>query len=87
MPGGESARQPSDDLAAGLVPAPKVKICGITDPADAELSVELGAWAIGMIFYEGSPRSCSMEQAGVICAALRRRAELCGVFVNARCRG
>jgi len=82
-PGGESSRQPSNDPAAGLVPAPKVKICGVTDPADAELSVELGAWAIGMIFYERSPRSCSLEQAGVICASLRRRSELCGVFVNA----
>ena len=50
---------------------------------DAELSVELGAWAIGLNFYDASPRSCSLEQAGVICAALRRRVELCGVFVNA----
>jgi len=82
-PAGESSRQPSDEIAAASAPATKVKICGITDPADAQLAVELGAWAIGMIFYEGSPRSCSLEQAGVICAAQRRRAELCGVFVNA----
>ena len=61
----------------------KVKICGITNLADAELAVELGAWAIGMIFYEGSPRSCSLEQAQQITAALRRKVELCGVFVNA----
>ena len=36
-----------------------------------------------MIFYEGSPRQCSIEQALQIAAALRRRVELCGVFVNA----
>jgi phosphoribosylanthranilate isomerase len=63
--------------------APRVKICGITNLPDAELAVELGAWALGMIFYEGSPRQCSPAQAQAITAALRRRVELCGVFVNA----
>jgi phosphoribosylanthranilate isomerase len=61
----------------------RVKICGLTRLQDAELAVELGAWALGMIFYEPSPRRCSLEQAGRIATALRRRAELCGVFVNA----
>ena len=60
-----------------------MKICGVTDVADAELACSLGAWAVGMIFYEPSPRRCSIEQAAVICAQLRRRVELCGVFVNA----
>ncbi|MGO9247956.1 MAG: phosphoribosylanthranilate isomerase [Solirubrobacteraceae bacterium] len=64
-------------------PSPRVKICGITDLADAELAVELGAWAIGMVFFQGSPRRCSIEQAQRIAAALQRRVELCGVFVNA----
>jgi phosphoribosylanthranilate isomerase len=62
--------------------APKVKICGITNLADAELALELGAWAIGMIFYDASPRRCSMEEAQRITAALQRKVELCGVFVN-----
>ncbi|HEY7960842.1 MAG TPA: phosphoribosylanthranilate isomerase [Solirubrobacteraceae bacterium] len=62
---------------------PRVKICGVTGLADAELAVELGAWALGMVFYERSPRRCSIEQAQSIAAALRRRVELCGVFVNA----
>ena len=62
--------------------SPRVKICGITDLADAELAVELGAWAIGMVFYPDSPRRCSIEQAQRIAAALQRRVELCGVFVN-----
>ena len=43
----------------------------------------MGAWALGMIFAEGSPRRCSPEQAQRIAAALQRRVELCGVFVNA----
>jgi len=62
---------------------PKVKICGITNLADAELAAALGAWALGMIFYDGSPRRCSSAEAQMIVAAMRRRVELCGVFVNA----
>jgi len=62
---------------------PKVKICGITQLQDAELAVEFGAWAIGMVLYERSPRRCSLQAAESIAAALRRRVEICGVFVNA----
>ena len=62
---------------------PRVKVCGLTRLEDAELAVELGAWALGMVFYEQSPRSCSVEEAQRIAHAMRRRVELCGVFVNA----
>jgi phosphoribosylanthranilate isomerase len=62
---------------------PKVKICGITNLHDAELAVELGAWALGMIFFEDSPRRCAPAEAERVVAALRRKVELCGVFVNA----
>lgn len=62
----------------------KVKICGLTNLGDAELAAELGAWALGMIFYDGSPRRCSLDEALAITTAFRRRpVELCGVFVNA----
>jgi phosphoribosylanthranilate isomerase len=62
---------------------PKIKICGITNLADAELAAQLGAWALGLIFYEGSPRRCSSAQAQILAAALHRQVELCGVYVNA----
>ncbi len=61
----------------------RVKICGVTRLADAELAVELGAWAVGMVFYPASRRRCTLEEAETIGAALRRRVELAGVFVNA----
>lgn len=61
----------------------RVKVCGITSLRDAELAVELGAWALGMIFFEDSPRACSLAEAQRIASSLRRNAELCGVFVNA----
>jgi phosphoribosylanthranilate isomerase len=61
----------------------RVKICGITGPEDALRAVSLGAWALGMIFWPGSPRRCSLEEAELIGAELHRKAELTGVFVNA----
>jgi phosphoribosylanthranilate isomerase len=85
MPQPSNTPDPASGLAAHVEePAfPRVKICGITNLADAELALELGAWTLGMIFYAGSPRSCSPAEAQVIAASLRRRVELCGVFVNA----
>ncbi len=62
--------------------ATQVKICGITRLEDAELAVELGAWAVGMVFFDASPRGCSLAEGQRITAALRRKVELCGVFVN-----
>src|ERR1044071_531482 len=55
----------------------------MTSVEDAELAVELGAWAVGAIFYERSPRRCDPAVAGAIARALRRRAEVVGVWVNA----
>jgi len=60
----------------------RVKVCGITRPEDAELAVELGAWALGFILWPHSPRAADPEVAARIAAALRRRTELVGVFVN-----
>ena len=61
----------------------RVKMCGIPGAADARRAADLGAWAIGMIFWPGSPRRCAIEDAEAIGAELRRRLELTGVFVNA----
>ena len=36
----------------------RVKFCGITRLDDAEHAVRLGAWAIGLNHWEGSPRRC-----------------------------
>jgi phosphoribosylanthranilate isomerase len=61
---------------------PKVKICGVTSVEDAELAVELGAWAVGMIFHRPSPRACGPAEAVRIAAAIKRRALATGVFLN-----
>ena len=62
--------------------APKIKFCGTTSLPDAELAVAAGAWAIGLIFWPGSPRACPPERAAEISAAVKRRTEVAGVFVN-----
>jgi len=61
----------------------RVKVCGITRPEDAELAVELGAWALGFILWRRSPRAADPAVAAGIARTLRRRVELVGVFVNA----
>jgi phosphoribosylanthranilate isomerase len=61
----------------------KIKFCGITRLDDAELAVGADAWAIGLIFWPRSPRRCALDAAAEIAAAVKRRAEVVGVFVNA----
>ncbi|MEA2131408.1 MAG: phosphoribosylanthranilate isomerase, partial [Solirubrobacteraceae bacterium] len=63
--------------------ATRIKHCGITSLEDAHRAAEAGAWALGMIFWQGSPRRCSPAEAQLIGAALRRTVQLAGVFVNA----
>jgi phosphoribosylanthranilate isomerase len=62
--------------------APKFKICGLTRPEDAEHAAELGAWALGLILWPGSPRYCRPDAAAEIGAHFRRQTEIVGVFVN-----
>jgi phosphoribosylanthranilate isomerase len=61
----------------------RIKFCGITNLADAERAVTAGAWAIGLIFWPRSPRRCEPGAAVGIAAAVKRRVEVAGVFVNA----
>lgn len=60
----------------------KVKICGVTTPADALLAVDLGADFIGLNFYRPSPRWIDVEQAVAIRRAVGDRARAVGIFVN-----
>jgi phosphoribosylanthranilate isomerase len=60
----------------------RVKICGVTTPEDARLAVDLGASAIGMVFWPGSPRVVDVPRAREIVAALPPFVAAVGVFVN-----
>ena len=61
----------------------RVKICGITRPDDAELAVDLGADALGFIFWTGSPRVVSAERVASISQGLPPFVTRVGVFVDA----
>jgi phosphoribosylanthranilate isomerase len=60
----------------------RVKICGLTRLEDAELAVSLGAWALGFILWERSPRACDPAVAAGLSQALRRKAHTVAVFVE-----
>lgn len=59
-----------------------VKFCGITRVEDALEAVRLGAWAVGINHWEGGPRQCDPAVAVEIGAAVKRKLEVVGVFVN-----
>lgn len=60
----------------------KVKLCGITNAADAALCVAEGADALGFIFCAKSPRCVSPETAAAIVKDLPASVMSVGVFVD-----
>ncbi len=63
--------------------APRIKICGITRVEDALAAAQLGAHSIGLVFFAGSPRAVTPQQARDIIAALPPFVVPVGLFVNA----
>jgi phosphoribosylanthranilate isomerase len=61
----------------------QIKICGITNAADAEAAVAAGADAIGLNFYSQSSRYIERAAAHAVVDAVGSRACKVGVFVNA----
>jgi phosphoribosylanthranilate isomerase len=60
----------------------RVKICGLTRPADVRAAVAAGADAIGLVFYPPSPRAVTADQARELCALIPPFVTLVGLFVD-----
>ncbi len=41
----------------------RIKICGLTREADVDAAVQAGADAIGLVFYDKSPRAVTVARA------------------------
>ncbi|MCP4701408.1 MAG: phosphoribosylanthranilate isomerase [Gammaproteobacteria bacterium] len=61
----------------------RIKICGITRIEDAVRAAELGADALGLVFYAKSPRAVTVAQACAIAENLPPFITLVGLFVDA----
>jgi len=61
----------------------RVKICGITRSQDAEFAAEMGVDAIGLVFFEASPRAVTIAQAKKIVAILPPFVSVVALFVDA----
>jgi len=61
----------------------RVKICGITSPADALAAIDAGANLLGFNFYKKSPRYITEAAAAKIRRRIPSRVQTVGIFVNA----
>jgi phosphoribosylanthranilate isomerase len=60
------------------------KICGITNPVDAEVAAQSGADAIGIVFVPQSPRCVGLGQAQEIVSAVKGDLSCVGLFLDAQ---
>ncbi|MCB1736109.1 MAG: phosphoribosylanthranilate isomerase [Gammaproteobacteria bacterium] len=61
----------------------RIKICGITRAEDGVAAAKLGADAIGLVFYDRSPRHIGIGQARDIIAVLPPFVKVVALFMNA----
>jgi phosphoribosylanthranilate isomerase len=60
----------------------RTKICGITRVEDALAVARSGADALGLVFYEKSPRYVAVRQAAELAKAIPPFVTIVGLFVN-----
>jgi len=61
----------------------RIKICGLTREADVQAAVDAGADAVGLVFYERSPRHVTLQRARALARELPPFVSPVGLFVNA----
>lgn len=60
----------------------RIKLCGLSKAADVSHAVDLGADAIGLVFYPPSPRAVSVAQAVELVRDVPPFVSVVGLFVN-----
>lgn len=63
-------------------PSVRIKICGLTRPADVEAAVEAGANWVGFVFFDKSPRHVSIDAARRLADVAGDHASCVGLFVD-----
>ncbi|WP_425194969.1 phosphoribosylanthranilate isomerase [Paraburkholderia phenazinium] len=61
----------------------RIKLCGLSKPEDVAHAIDLGADAIGLVFYPPSPRSVNVAQALELVRDVPPFVSVVGLFVNA----
>ncbi|NPT35081.1 phosphoribosylanthranilate isomerase [Paraburkholderia xenovorans] len=78
------ARESSSGMEQLLAPhRTRIKLCGLSKPEDVAHAINLGADAIGLVFYPPSPRSVSVAQAVELVRDVPPFVSVVGLFVNA----
>lgn len=65
------------------MPAPAIKICGVTTPAILDAVIAARADHVGFVFFPPSPRNLSPSEAAALAARARGRISRVGLFVDA----
>jgi phosphoribosylanthranilate isomerase len=71
-----------EDCKLSVIPPFRVKLCGLKTPEDVRSAVSAGCDAIGLNFFEKSPRFVDMEAAIHLAHLAKGRCLRVGVFVN-----
>ena len=83
QPAGAGASQQQGATQAAALHRTRIKLCGLSKPEDVSHAIDLGADAIGFVFYPPSPRSVSVAQALELVRDVPPFVSVVGLFVNA----
>lgn len=70
-------------LTPPLMPAPAIKICGLTTPQALDAAIKARADYAGFVFYPPSPRHLPLAEAAELSARAQGRIQRVGLFVDA----
>ncbi|TDN62942.1 phosphoribosylanthranilate isomerase [Paraburkholderia sp. BL10I2N1] len=80
----ESSSLPATEAQAAPRPhRTRIKLCGLSTAEDVAHAIDLGADAIGLVFYPPSPRSVTVAQAVDLTRDIPPFVSVVGLFVNA----